>query len=144
MSRPGLPPSVVVHVHGSYPEHGTGAGALSPRDMSGLSSVPVSGEFPHDAHRAALGRGTVPRGALPVAPRAVDDSRDVQRAMPELWRDFIRANFADLRAVMLAFGVSERAARKWWNAEGGVNGAYVVHALRHWPEAARDWLDKGV
>lgn len=149
MSRDSLPPSVVVHVHGSsYPDAGTGGGAVSPWDVSASSSaprsaVPVSGalpaDFPHEAHRAALSRGSVPRG--PVRGRAVADPHEVQKAMPQLWQSFIRANFRDLRDVMVAFGVSERAARKWWNAEGGVNGAYVCFALRRWPAEARQWLE---
>ncbi|WP_306150620.1 hypothetical protein [Roseovarius sp. MMSF_3281] len=132
-------PGVVVHVHGSYPEHGTGRGGDAPRDVCGPSPGPLAG-FPREAHQSALSRGSVPQAALPGA-RPVADPHEVQRAMPELWQSFIRANFSDLRAVMMAFGVSERAARKWWNAEGGVNGAYVVHAFRRWPDAARAWLE---
>ncbi len=136
MSRDSQPPSVVVHVHGgSWSQDGMSGGGGSSRDVSGPGSVPLSGGFPHAAHAAALSRGVAFGG------RGVDDPHNVQKGMPELWQAFIRANFRDLRDVMMAFGVSERAARKWWNAEGGVNGAFVVHAFRRWPDAARAWLE---
>jgi len=80
---------------------------------------------------------------VPGAPRPVDDPFRVQKAMPARWQAFIRANFRDPHAVQVAFGVSERAARKWWRGEGGVNGAFVVHALQQWPEAVRQWLEVG-
>lgn len=143
MSYHGLPPSVVVHVHGSsWPDAGTGGGGLSPGQMPGHQgggppqSPPsrLPGTFPHAAHAAALGM------AGHVSARAMADPYHCQKSMPDLWSRFIRQNFADLRSVMTAFNVSERAARKWWNAEGGVNGAYVVHAMRILPEAAQSML----
>ncbi|WP_394707849.1 hypothetical protein [Roseovarius pacificus] len=136
MSLPSIPPSVVVHVHGSsWPQAATDGARGASRDMSGV----LPADFPHGPHRAALSRGA---GELPAAgARKLDDPFEVQKAMPEKWQAFVRDNFSDPRAVMDAFGVSERAARKWWNGEGGVNGAYLFYALRRWPEAVRAWLE---
>lgn len=141
MSYQGLPPSVVVHVHGSsWPDAGTGQGGVSPGHAPGYpaghQAAPsrLPGGFPHGAHAAALGAaGHVPPS---MGARGVDDPYSCQKSMPDLWSAFLRDNFASYRAVQDAFGVSERAARKWWHAEGGVNGAHVVHALRILPDAA--------
>jgi len=141
MSYQGLPPSVVVHVHGSYPDAGTDRGRVSSGHAAGHSRggaahcppARLPSGFPYAAHAAAL-------GSAGHVPRAMDDPYACQRAMPDLWSAFIRENFVDVRDVMMAFGVSERAARKWWHAEGGVNGACVVHALRILPDAARAML----
>lgn len=60
----------------------------------------------------------------------------VRRDFPQRWSVYVRTNFSDLRHVQQVFGVSERTARKWWNAETGVNGGHVAVALAEHPVAA--------
>ena len=88
-------------------------------------------DFPHAAHAAALGSGD-PVGAY--------DPHAVQREFPMRWQAYIRANFRNLLHVQQVFGVSETAARKWWNGKGGVNGSYTAIAMREHPVAAQRML----
>ncbi|MBF9042978.1 hypothetical protein HKCCE4037_06550 [Rhodobacterales bacterium HKCCE4037] len=64
------------------------------------------------------------------------DPHAIHRDFPARWRKYIRANFRDLDHIQQVFGVSQRAARKWWNGEGGANGAYVAIAVEAHPIAA--------
>ncbi|WP_299558679.1 hypothetical protein [uncultured Sulfitobacter sp.] len=63
----------------------------------------------------------------------------VQRDFPDLWRDYLHAHFACIADVALAFGVTERAARRWWNG-AGPRGAFVAMALRLHPQTAPAYL----
>lgn len=64
------------------------------------------------------------------------DPMSVHREFPDRWRAYIRSNYRDLAHVQQVFGVSERAARKWWNGETGANGAHVAIAVNEHPVAA--------
>jgi hypothetical protein len=133
-------PSQVVWVYGdqhSCPDFGTD-GVVSATEQksgqkydSGNMSAQMSGAFPHAAHAALLERGAVVPGY---------DPHQVQRAFPARWQGYIRANFRNLGHVQQVFGVSERAARKWWNGEGGVNGSYVAIAKKEHPIQAEQML----
>lgn len=57
-------------------------------------------------------------------------------AFPIRWREFLHAHFADAGHVATFFGVSERAAAKWWDGAGGVNGGKVALACATIPTAA--------
>jgi len=86
---------------------------------------------------AASARVLSPEGlsglAVPFTPYAV------LRDFPEQWQGYLRAHFASLNDAGLAFGVTERAARRWWNG-AAPRGAFVAMALRMHPETAPAWL----
>lgn len=68
--------------------------------------------------------------------RGVVDPFRVRADFPELWSRYIRANFRSVTAVIAAFEVSERTARKWWDAETGASGGHVAVACRLHPQTA--------
>lgn len=98
---------------------------------SGNKSAQKSGGFPHDTHAQMLNGGN---GA-----RRYDPHR-VHQEFPDKWRAYIRANYRSLGHVQQVFGVSERAARKWWKGEGGVNAGYVAIAKAEHPVQAERML----
>lgn len=55
------------------------------------------------------------------------------------WQDYLRAHFASINDAALAFGVTERAARRWWDG-AGPRGAFVAIALRMHPDTAAAYL----
>lgn len=59
---------------------------------------------------------------------------------PDRWMEFLRAHFPSPIAVAFHFGVSERAAEKWWHGIGGPRGDKVLVALRTVPGAEEDLL----
>jgi hypothetical protein len=69
------------------------------------------------------------------AARMVDPFQ-VRADFPEMWARYIRANFRSVAAVVAAFEVSERTARKWWEGETGAHGGHVAVACRMHPVAA--------
>lgn len=48
---------------------------------------------------------------------------------PDRWMAFLRGHFASPIAVAFHFGVSERAAEKWWHGVGGPRGDKLAVAL---------------
>ncbi|MDJ0631079.1 MAG: hypothetical protein QNJ44_22670 [Rhodobacter sp.] len=68
--------------------------------------------------------------------RRVADPHEIQRQFPQRWRAYIRANYRNLGHVQRVFGVSEKAARNWWNGDTGANGAQVAIAVNEHPVAA--------
>lgn len=58
------------------------------------------------------------------------------RAFPDRWMAFLHAHFRDPIHVAFVFGVSDKAARKWWEGVGGPQGDKVGLALVIVPEAA--------
>jgi hypothetical protein len=63
----------------------------------------------------------------------------VLRDFSEQWQAYLRAHFSSIADVALAFGVSERAARRWWDG-AGPRGAFVAIALRLHPASAPAFL----
>lgn len=128
-------PQVVVLVgdaHDDTAGQDCGTGQKSGRKFdSGNKSAQKSGDFPHDAHAQLLNRGS---GAGQYNPH------HVHQEFPDKWRAYIRANYRNLSHVQQVFGVSERAARKWWNGEGGVNAGYVAIAKAEHPVQAERML----
>jgi hypothetical protein len=55
---------------------------------------------------------------------------------PDRWMAFLRAQFPHPVAVAFHFGVSERAAEKWWQGVGGPRGDKLAVALVTVPGAA--------
>ncbi|XAI95590.1 hypothetical protein [Nostoc phage Nsp-JY21] len=52
-----------------------------------------------------------------------------QTDFAERWMQFLRAQFSGPVAVAYHFGVTERAAAKWWDGIGGPRGDKVALAL---------------
>lgn len=68
----------------------------------------------------------VPRAAVPFDPWRF------RAAFPDRWQAFLRAHYRSPEHVAVAFGVTERAARGWWEGTGGPQGDKVVVAvMRH-------------
>lgn len=111
---------------GSYAQADTLGRAGSTGHGSGRKSVPLGRDFPHAVHDAALRR-----------PDATLDPYAMQRAFPERWQTYLHENFRDIGHVCRAFNVTDKAARRWWNGEGGANGAYTMIAMALHPVQAR-------
>lgn len=63
----------------------------------------------------------------------------VLREFSDQWQAYLRAHFSSIADVALAFGVTERAARRWWNG-AGPRVAFVAIALRLHPASAPAFL----
>jgi hypothetical protein len=59
------------------------------------------------------------------------------RAFPAKWQAFLHAHFRNSIHVADTFGVTDRAARKWWDGIGGPNGAKVAQAHLMYPAEAQ-------
>lgn len=119
-----------VHIYGCArvdPDHGTTA----PSCETGQASAQKSAPFPSAAHAALIASGDPVRRYNP---------HQVHTEFPDRWQAYIRANYRNLNHVCQVFGVSERAARKWWNGESGANGGYVGIAMQEHPVAAHRML----
>lgn len=66
----------------------------------------------------------------------VFDLHRAAAAFPDQWMAFLHAHFQNPVAVAYHFGVTERAAAKWWEGVGGPRGDKVAVALRTVPGAA--------
>jgi hypothetical protein len=69
--------------------------------------------------------------------RAAVDPEACYAEFPDRWRAWLHRNYRTARHVAQAFCVSERAAQKWWDGVGGVNGGKVAFAVRTQPGAAQ-------
>lgn len=69
--------------------------------------------------------------------RASVDPAACYAAFPDRWRAWLHSNYRSSTHVAQAFSVSERAAQKWWDGVGGVNGGKVAYAVRTQPGAAQ-------
>lgn len=68
------------------------------------------------------------------------DPLTVAKEFPRLWMAFLHANFANPVHVAHVFGVTEKAATKWWQGIGGPNGARVALAAQLLPAATVYYL----
>jgi len=90
--------------------------------------------FPHSAPRMApLSPEQLSGQVVKLEPYRVLRDFGVQ------WQAYLRAHFASITDAALAFGVTERAARRWWDGSGP-RGAFVAIALRMHPETAPGYL----
>lgn len=67
------------------------------------------------------------------------DAYRINRDFPQRWQAYLRAHFACINDAALTFGVTERAARRWWNGAGS-RGPFVTIALRLHPVSAPAYL----
>lgn len=71
-------------------------------------------------------------------PRALDIWA-IAAEFPERWARLMHLVYgAEVRRICQVFGVSERAARNWINAEGGVNSRHSTIAQLDAPQAYRE------
>jgi hypothetical protein len=62
---------------------------------------------------------------------------DIHRdEFPARWKAYIRANYRDLKHVQKVFGITERAAGKWWAGKTGCGGGQVAVAMNQHPDEA--------
>lgn len=78
-------------------------------------------------------------GLDPVEGRRCDPF-EVQRKFPDRWMAFLHAHFSGPAQVGFTFGVTEKAAEKWWHGMGGPQGAKVALAYSSYPVQARAFL----
>lgn len=69
--------------------------------------------------------------------RAAVDPNACYAEFPDRWRAWLHAHYHTSSHVAQAFSVSEKAAQKWWDGIGGVNGGKVAYAVRTQPGAAQ-------
>ncbi|MGB1389260.1 MAG: hypothetical protein ACPG61_10275 [Paracoccaceae bacterium] len=67
------------------------------------------------------------------------DAYRITRDFPDQWNAYLRAHFDAVGDVALAFGVTDRAARRWWDG-AGCRGPFVAIALRLHPDTAPAYL----
>ena len=63
-------------------------------------------------------------------------------AFPDMWRAFLRAHYRNQVEVAYHYGVTEKAAEKWWQGIGGPNGAKVAMAYQLHPAGAARFLSR--
>ena len=60
------------------------------------------------------------------------DPHAVRRTCPALWSQFLRAHHRDATEVAYFYGVTDRAARDWWDGVSGPRGSVMmVAAILH-------------
>ncbi|WP_131802325.1 hypothetical protein [Yoonia tamlensis] len=57
-----------------------------------------------------------------------------------MWRAFLHAHYRNQIEVAYCYGVTEKAAEKWWLGIGGPNGAKVAIAYQTHPAGAATFL----
>jgi hypothetical protein len=117
----------------STPQHGG--------QSSGQLSDPLSGQRsgPKSASKVAVAKVVPLRPAPVLAPGRADDVIAFYAEFPDRWRAFLHAHFRDYRHVSFFFGVTEKAAQKWWDGIGGVNAGKMAYACATIPTAPQ-WL----
>jgi hypothetical protein len=71
-----------------------------------------------------------------------DDPYAFGAAFPDMWRAFLHAHYRNQIEVAYCYGVTEKAAEKWWQGIGGPNGAKVAIAFQTNPEGAARFLNR--
>jgi hypothetical protein len=62
------------------------------------------------------------------------DPHAFRRTFPDRWSAFLRAHHRDATEVAYFYGVTDRAARDWWEGVSGPRGAVVALAAAAEPE----------
>lgn len=62
------------------------------------------------------------------------DPHAYRRAFPDRWMQFLHAHHRDATEVAFFYGVTERAARDWWEGVSGPRGSAVAIAAGTHPE----------
>ncbi len=67
------------------------------------------------------------------------DPHAYRRAFPDRWAAFLRAHHRSPTEVAYFYGVTDRAARDWWDGVSAPRGSAVAQAHAVFPDAG-DWL----
>lgn len=65
---------------------------------------------------------------------AIMDPFEVATRTPALWAQFLSEAYGSVRAIVIAFDVTEKTARKWLSGEGGANMRHTVIAQAQHPQ----------
>lgn len=76
--------------------------------------------------------------ARPLSP--VTDPLRFAAVNPDLWMQFLHATCRNIGEAAVKYGVTERAARKWWEGDGACRLDKVQIAMRVDRRAALDML----
>ena len=68
------------------------------------------------------------------------DPKDFCERFPSQWQAFLHAYYRNQIEVALVYGVTEKAAEKWWNGVGGPRGAVIALAATINPAGFQDFL----
>jgi hypothetical protein len=68
------------------------------------------------------------------------DPHAVRRTFCDHWQAFLRAQHRDATEVAFVYGVTDRAARDWWDGVSGPRGAAVVIAAANYPAQFQTFL----
>jgi hypothetical protein len=68
------------------------------------------------------------------------DPHAVRRVFPDRWQAFLHAQHRDATEVAFVYGVTDRAARDWWDGVSGPRGAAVVIAAANYPAQFKTFL----
>lgn len=83
-----------------------------------------------------------PAGAAPsfgVSSGSRFDPDAYRRAFPDRWSAFVRSHHRSPTEVAFFYGVTDRAARDWWEGVSAPRGSAVAQAHAQFPDAG-DWL----
>ena len=106
------------------------------RAVGGSSAVLLSASRKHSA--------TVPAPSCKSYREEIPcDPHRFRALFPHLWQAFLRAHFRDAMHAAYSLGVTERAARDWFEGKTGANGAAALYAVAMVP-GAMDWIAKEV
>ena len=65
------------------------------------------------------------------------DMHGLRRSFPDLWAEFLKANFRDARHVAFMFDVTERTAQNWLHGSNSPRPEFVLKVVKRMPiEAA--------
>lgn len=68
------------------------------------------------------------------------DPHAVRRVFTDRWQAFLHAQHRDATEVAFVYGVTDRAARDWWDGVSGPRGAAVVIAAANYPARFQSFL----
>lgn len=71
------------------------------------------------------------------------DPHAYRRAFPDRWMAFLHAFHRDATEVAYVYGVTDRAARDWWEGVSGPRGAAVAMAAAAEPEGFAHYILEG-
>lgn len=66
----------------------------------------------------------------------LSDPCEMYRLFPARWRQYLHTHYKSHLHVSKAFGVCEKAGRKWWDGVGGPRGDKVAIAMERHPKTA--------
>jgi len=105
------------------------AAVRRPSDLGMFASEPC-----RDTCSAAPRKSSGPFLRLATLDGRRIDPHVLRREFPDRWAAFLHATMRDATEVAFFYGVTDRAARDWWNGITAARGSSVVLASRAFPE----------